>query len=278
MLNLMLLRDSRFWTLVEGMLDLFYTSMVMSMVFYGVVALSNPGYLPLHFPVQEEEKAANEDKQHRNGREGAEEREKKEEEQDDDDDDDNHNANEEEKQKQLQQEVLLREEGRDAVCQTEEKERKPRPRMASGAGDLDIIEEKDGHEEATDELAGEEEEKEENDEAELCAHLGEGASLTGSDEREARGEEDDLESDSESLLLELVEATSTPAISSATTRDGAGGGEDGETIRKWLRRRYCASCGVQRMPLRTHHCKECRRCVSRLDHHSLFVGNCIGKK
>ena len=242
------------------MLDSIYTSAVMAMVFYSVVALSDPGYLPLHFPVVQEEVEEgkkHEDKQH-DGRE----------------------AIEEEKEQEQQQQVPAVEEGRGGGGgghEEKEKEREPRPRMASGAGDLDIIEEEDGREEGKEEgVEEEEEEEEEEDEAELCAYLGEDASLTGSDEREEEeeeGGEEDLDSDSESLLLEVVEAISTTA---AVGEAAAAGGEGGGVVREWLRRRYCAACRVHRMPLRTKHCKGCGRCVSRLDHHSPWMGNCIG--
>ena len=264
-LNVLFLLDSRFRSLVEGMLDSFYTSAVMAMIFFAVVALSDPGYLPLYFPVvqeEEEEGKKNEDKQH-DGREAAEEEG-------------------EQQEQQQQQGALLLEEGRGGdglggqkEKEKEVKEREPRPRMASGAGDLDIIEEEDGREEGREE-AEEEGEEEEEDEEELCAYLGEDASLAGSDEREEgdeEGGEEDLDSDSESLLLEVVEATATTTAVGAAA---AGGGEGGGVVKEWLRRRYCAACRVHRMPLRTKHCKGCGRCVSRLDHHSPFVGNCIG--
>ena len=39
--------------------------------------------------------------------------------------------------------------------------------------------------------------------------------------------------------------------------------------------RMCDFCESVKPP-RTHHCSQCRRCVLRMDHHCLWVGNCVG--
>jgi len=39
--------------------------------------------------------------------------------------------------------------------------------------------------------------------------------------------------------------------------------------------KLCGPCGMPK-PARTHHCKTCRRCVLKMDHHCPFVHNCIG--
>lgn len=38
---------------------------------------------------------------------------------------------------------------------------------------------------------------------------------------------------------------------------------------------FCFQCGVVR-PVRAHHCKTCRKCVKRMDHHCPWTGNCVG--
>ncbi|KAJ4720744.1 S-acyltransferase [Melia azedarach] len=37
----------------------------------------------------------------------------------------------------------------------------------------------------------------------------------------------------------------------------------------------CDKCSAYKPP-RTHHCKVCRRCVLRMDHHCLWINNCVG--
>ncbi|EER16449.1 zinc finger protein DHHC domain containing protein, putative, partial [Perkinsus marinus ATCC 50983] len=37
----------------------------------------------------------------------------------------------------------------------------------------------------------------------------------------------------------------------------------------------CVICRVTHT-LRSRHCKECRRCVDRLDHHCPWIDNCVG--
>ncbi|KAG8853134.1 Palmitoyltransferase [Tulasnella sp. 330] len=39
--------------------------------------------------------------------------------------------------------------------------------------------------------------------------------------------------------------------------------------------RYCRTCDCYKPP-RAHHCKECKQCVLRMDHHCPWVNNCVG--
>lgn len=39
----------------------------------------------------------------------------------------------------------------------------------------------------------------------------------------------------------------------------------------------CSYCNIVQ-PLRTKHCNDCERCVSRYDHHCFFVGTCVGQR
>ena len=40
---------------------------------------------------------------------------------------------------------------------------------------------------------------------------------------------------------------------------------------------FCAAC-ISRKALRSKHCSICNRCVSKMDHHCPWLGNCIGEK
>ncbi|GAM18616.1 hypothetical protein SAMD00019534_017910, partial [Acytostelium subglobosum LB1] len=40
-------------------------------------------------------------------------------------------------------------------------------------------------------------------------------------------------------------------------------------------RRFCTKCDEQK-PERAHHCNICKKCVLRMEHHSMWIGNCIG--
>ncbi|RWR95404.1 putative protein S-acyltransferase 16 isoform X1 [Cinnamomum micranthum f. kanehirae] len=39
--------------------------------------------------------------------------------------------------------------------------------------------------------------------------------------------------------------------------------------------RYCQKCSHHKPP-RAHHCRVCRRCVLRMDHHCVWINNCVG--
>uniref|UniRef100_A0A0E0NMW7 S-acyltransferase n=1 Tax=Oryza rufipogon TaxID=4529 RepID=A0A0E0NMW7_ORYRU len=45
--------------------------------------------------------------------------------------------------------------------------------------------------------------------------------------------------------------------------------------RQGLKSRYCDKCCMYK-PSRTHHCKVCKRCVLKMDHHCVWINNCVG--
>ena len=38
---------------------------------------------------------------------------------------------------------------------------------------------------------------------------------------------------------------------------------------------FCKTCLIMK-PIRTHHCRRCNRCVSKMDHHCFWINNCVG--
>ncbi|KAL9264145.1 putative protein S-acyltransferase 15 [Drosera capensis] len=52
-----------------------------------------------------------------------------------------------------------------------------------------------------------------------------------------------------------------------------GESEDGENGA--LRMKRCDKCYVYK-PLRTHHCRVCKRCILKMDHHCTWINNCVG--
>lgn len=56
--------------------------------------------------------------------------------------------------------------------------------------------------------------------------------------------------------------------------------EDAETPVHEVKRkggdlRYCQKCGHYKPP-RAHHCRVCKRCVLKMDHHCIWINNCVG--
>ncbi|KAM0847597.1 hypothetical protein ACQ4PT_054912 [Festuca glaucescens] len=48
-----------------------------------------------------------------------------------------------------------------------------------------------------------------------------------------------------------------------------------EVKRKGGDLRYCQKCGHYKPP-RAHHCRVCKRCVLKMDHHCIWINNCVG--
>ncbi|KAL6126436.1 hypothetical protein ACLB2K_074485 [Fragaria x ananassa] len=53
------------------------------------------------------------------------------------------------------------------------------------------------------------------------------------------------------------------------------GVSDQEAKTNVIQSRRCDKCSTYKPP-RAHHCRVCRRCVLRMDHHCLWVNNCVG--
>merc|ERR1719382_997729 len=54
-----------------------------------------------------------------------------------------------------------------------------------------------------------------------------------------------------------------------------GGGEYLTLLDKGDFKQVCVVCRARKR-MRSHHCKDCGRCVDRLDHHCPWIDNCVG--
>ncbi|KGN47840.1 probable protein S-acyltransferase 15 [Cucumis sativus] len=52
-------------------------------------------------------------------------------------------------------------------------------------------------------------------------------------------------------------------------------GSDHDAKNSALQMKQCEKCSTYKPP-RAHHCRVCRRCVLRMDHHCLWINNCVG--
>ena len=43
------------------------------------------------------------------------------------------------------------------------------------------------------------------------------------------------------------------------------------------RNRGCELCGLDQIPYRAKHCRDCNRCVRKFDHHCFWIGGCVGE-
>ena len=46
----------------------------------------------------------------------------------------------------------------------------------------------------------------------------------------------------------------------------------------WMKASWkeCESCDMH-VPIISHHCSHCRKCIYALDHHCYFLGHCVGR-
>ncbi|KAL3834143.1 hypothetical protein ACJIZ3_008879 [Penstemon smallii] len=54
-------------------------------------------------------------------------------------------------------------------------------------------------------------------------------------------------------------------------------GPDQEIKKSGTLQRRCDKCSVYKPP-RTHHCRVCKRCILRMDHHCIWINNCVGHR
>ncbi|MQM17969.1 hypothetical protein Taro_050951 [Colocasia esculenta] len=64
----------------------------------------------------------------------------------------------------------------------------------------------------------------------------------------------------------LVDPGYVPASFALDMEDARGNG---------INLKYCDKCSSYKPP-RSHHCRICRRCVMKMDHHCLWINNCVG--
>merc|ERR1719201_1910889 len=77
--------------------------------------------------------------------------------------------------------------------------------------------------------------------------------------------------------LRAKERATGDSIGRARVEDllGSGNGEYLTLLDKGDFKQVCVVCRARR-EMRSHHCKECGRCVQRLDHHCPWINNCVG--
>lgn len=231
-LNVFFLINPRFRALVEDMLDLFYTSAVMAMIFYPVVTLSDPGYLAVNFLYSAVATTKDNEEKRRHGNAGV------------------HEQPSGFSDSWLEEGLIKGE---------------PKPRATSGAGNLACSQER-WHANIEQPIA----EKQSTRPPEASCRTD---TVTG-----GKGEECGTENKAKSTEEGKCNAASSPTVP-VTPPTSSGGTTNGDGIpaTEQESERYCAGCNVHTSSPRTRHCGDCGRCVSRMDHHCFWVGNCIGE-
>ncbi|OII74581.1 DHHC family palmitoyl transferase [Cryptosporidium ubiquitum] len=78
-----------------------------------------------------------------------------------------------------------------------------------------------------------------------------------------------------SILTKPGEIPNTPEWSIKATEGRARSDLKSKELKSNGERRYCKWCAKYK-PDRTHHCRVCRTCVLKMDHHCPWISNCVG--
>ena len=79
------------------------------------------------------------------------------------------------------------------------------------------------------------------------------------------------------MMREGTSDADEPGESAGDTSDAGDAGDSLARAKRLARARPCDACRLDR-GLTIHHCRVCSRCVHGMDHHCVFVANCVGAR